>query len=157
MDAADDRVRILPGADGDRPKIGFVEKNDPVPVARTIQKLLGVGAERLRSVDDDERDASRLERAFRALDARRFKAIGVRPDSGGVDESDRYAFDVRLSSIVSRVVPGISETIARSLSSSALSSEDLPALGGPTMATLTPSRISRPTSPSRRSRSRRRR
>ena len=58
-----------------------------------------------------------------------------------------------VSSIVSRVVPGVSETIARSSPSKALSSDDLPAFGGPTIATVSPSRTSRPRSPSQRSRS----
>ena len=59
----------------------------------------------------------------------------------------------RVSSIVSRVVPDTSETMARSAPSSALSSDDLPALGGPTIATLRPSRTNCPSSPSRRRRS----
>src|SRR5580704_14366955 len=93
MDAADDRLQIFPAAHADRAKIRFVEEDNPLPVARTIQKLFGVGAERLRPVDDDQRNAGRLERALGALDARRFKSIGMRPNSGRVDESNRYAFD----------------------------------------------------------------
>ena len=45
---------------------------------------------------------------------------------------------VMVSSIASLVVPGIADTIARSSFNKALSREDLPALGFPTMATGTP-------------------
>ena len=48
------------------------------------------------------------------------------------------------SSIVSRVVPGISVTIARAVPTSALSKLDFPTFGLPNMATLTPSEISLP-------------
>ena len=48
------------------------------------------------------------------------------------------------SSTVSRVVPGMSVTMARSQPSIALSREDLPALGRPTIAQGTPSRSSFP-------------
>ena len=44
----------------------------------------------------------------------------------------------KVSSIVSRVVPAISDTIARSSFSKALSKVDLPALGFPTIATGIP-------------------
>ncbi len=47
---------------------------------------------------------------------------------------------VNRSSITSRVVPASGATIARSSPSSALSSDDLPALGGPTIASDSPSR-----------------
>mmetsp|Transcript_41668 Transcript_41668/g.107852 ORF Transcript_41668/g.107852 Transcript_41668/m.107852 type:complete len:210 (-) Transcript_41668:1934-2563(-) len=47
--------------------------------------------------------------------------------------------DSRYASMQSVVVPGMSLTIARSSPMSALSSDDLPALGFPTMATLTAS------------------
>ena len=43
-----------------------------------------------------------------------------------------------VSSTVSRVVPGMGVTMARSYPSRALSREDLPALGAPTMAQGTP-------------------
>ena len=49
-----------------------------------------------------------------------------------------------VSSIVSRVVPRISLTIARSSPRRALSSVDLPALGAPTIATCTPCLIALP-------------
>lgn len=45
-----------------------------------------------------------------------------------------------VSSIVSRVVPGMSLTMARSVSSNVLSSRDLPTFGRPIMATGMPSR-----------------
>ena len=48
------------------------------------------------------------------------------------------------ASIASRVVPGISVTIARSVPSSALKSEDLPALGRPAMTSSAPSRSRSP-------------
>ena len=49
-----------------------------------------------------------------------------------------------VSSMVSRVVPGMSLTMARSCRSRALSSEDLPALGSPTIATGIPRRSAVP-------------
>ena len=49
----------------------------------------------------------------------------------------------------SRVVPAMSVTIARSLPASALSSELLPALGGPTITACRPSRRRRPRSAAR--------
>ncbi|MCW0417677.1 hypothetical protein NB689_003431 [Xanthomonas sacchari] len=52
---------------------------------------------------------------------------------------------------VSRVVPAMSVTMARSLPASALSSELLPALGGPTSTACRPSRRRRPRSASARS------
>ena len=48
------------------------------------------------------------------------------------------------SSITSRVVPAISETMARSSFRSRLSSVDLPTFGAPAMATATPSRMALP-------------
>ena len=48
------------------------------------------------------------------------------------------------SSIVSRVVPGISETMARSSLSSALSKVDLPAFGRPAITVFTPVLITLP-------------
>ena len=51
-----------------------------------------------------------------------------------------------VSSMVSRVVPATGVTMARSMPSSVLSSDDLPALGRPTSATRSPSRSTRPRS-----------
>ena len=48
------------------------------------------------------------------------------------------------ASMASRVVPGISVTIARSLPSSALNREDFPALGGPAITSRAPSRSRSP-------------
>ena len=53
---------------------------------------------------------------------------------------------VRASSMVSRVVPGISVTIARVSLRSAFISEDLPTLGLPIIAMLSPSLSIRPVS-----------
>ena len=53
----------------------------------------------------------------------------------------------RWTSIASRVVPGMGETIAASRRASALSSVDLPALGGPAITTVTPSRTISPLAP----------
>ena len=50
------------------------------------------------------------------------------------------------SSIMSRVVPGTEETMARSVLSNALSKLDFPTLGLPIIAALIPSRIIRPSS-----------
>ena len=58
----------------------------------------------------------------------------------------------RVSCSRSRVVPAMSVTMARSLPASALSSELLPAFGGPTSTTCRPSRRRRPRSAARRSR-----
>ena len=52
------------------------------------------------------------------------------------------------TSTTSRVVPGISDTIAASRRASLLRSDDFPALGGPTIAIRNPSRIRSPTSSS---------
>mmetsp|Transcript_73 Transcript_73/g.230 ORF Transcript_73/g.230 Transcript_73/m.230 type:complete len:320 (-) Transcript_73:28-987(-) len=53
-----------------------------------------------------------------------------------------------VTSTTSRVVPAIGETIAAGRSASAFSSVDLPAFGGPRMATRTPSRTTSPRPPS---------
>ena len=57
---------------------------------------------------------------------------------------NRMPSKVSASSSVSRVVPGVSETMARSSRRRALSKVDLPRFGAPRMATGTPSAMARP-------------
>ena len=51
---------------------------------------------------------------LRALDAKCFDGFGGFADASGVDEAKLNAVDVEDSSMTSRVVPAISETMARS-------------------------------------------
>ena len=70
-----------------------------------------------------------------------FDRVAAFAQAGGVDQGEfRRHPGERVSRSRSRVVPAMSVTIARSLPASALSSELLPAFGGPTITACRPSR-----------------
>ena len=112
-------------------------------------------AEAHGGVDDDDRDV----RAVEALQAAQIAVVldaahlGGLAHAGRVDEAE--AAGVGLDDVVSmesRVVPAISLTITRVSPAMALKSDDLPALGRPTMATGISSRRGVGSSPSSRPR-----
>ena len=93
-------------------------------------------------VEHEEDDGGTFDGAVGAADADGLDGFGGVADAGGIDEAEGGAGDVRkvvpamltVSSMVSRVVPAMSETMARSSPKRAFRRVLLPVLTAPTMA-----------------------
>ena len=84
------------------------------------------------------------ERNPRPLDSDPFHRVARVPQAGGIDDVQRNAVQIDRCRIASRVVPGMSVTIARSSPARRLSRLDLPTFGLPASTTCSPSRRDSP-------------
>jgi hypothetical protein len=91
--AAGDRLRVGELAGAGLTEVGLIQKEHPLAIARLLEHAARLAGKRLRAVDYDQRDPRRAQDALGSRDALGFEAIGMGPNAGRVDQTDRHAVD----------------------------------------------------------------
>ena len=122
-----------------RAQIALVADHQCAALPARCDQLSIFGSERLRKIDHHQRQVGIGHRLIAALDAQRFHQLrGLRECRRCRTTSPGMPPMAAVSDTRSRVVPGMSVTMARSCSSRRLNRLLLPTLGRPTMASVRP-------------------
>ncbi len=127
-------------------QVALVADHDSAALALSAGDQLAVGiGKRGGQIHDNQGEIGVGHGLKAALDAQRFDRVLAFADARGVDEFARECRRMAaISETRSRVVPGMSVTMARSCSNRRLKRLLLPTLGRPTMASVNPERTRLP-------------